>query len=428
MHVTIKESSPTKVILTISASANDLSKYKADTLKRLAKEASAPGFRAGKVPPAVAEKQLDPNYLQGQVLEAAVNGLYVSAIRDNQIRVVSQPKVEVNKFVPFTDLSFTAEVDVIPSIKLPDYKNVKVKKRKVEITEKDVKEILDRIQQQGATYKDVTRPAKDGDRVTIDFTGKDNKGEPIANAQGKDYPLVLGSKSFIAGFEEQVTGLKKGAKKTFTLTFPKDYFAKAMAGKKVTFDIEIKKVEEGKLEKINDEFAKKISPTFKNLDELKADIRKQLNIERDHQANRQFEEDVVKAVAAKTKFALPEGLLEQQIDLLDKEFRQNLSKQGQILEDYLKNAGKTEDEYKQNELKPLAEERLKIGLILAEIAKAEAIKVSDEELQIRIKLLKGQHKDAQMQAELDKPENQQDIASRMVTEKTIAKLVSYARQ
>jgi trigger factor len=427
MQTSIKELSATKIVITVTATADDLIKHQTAVVKRLAKDVKVPGFRAGKVPLSVAEKNLDANLVQGNVLEEAINGLYFEALSEAKIRVVSQPKITVTKYVPYTDLVFTAGVDVIPKIKLPDYKNIKAKKPEVKITDADVAEILERIKHQAATYTEVERPAKDGDRVSVDFAGKDAKGQPVANADGKDYPLVLGSKSFIAGFEEQVTGLKKGATKSFTLTFPKDYFAKVLAGQKVTFDITVKKVEEAKVEELNDAFVAKIGP-FKTVGDLKADIRQQLTMEREHQANRLFEEQVVKAVAAKVKVDLPEGLMAQQLELVDQEFRQNLSRRGQTFEDYLKNPGKTEEEYRNQELKPVAEERLKIGLVLAEIAKAEDITVSPDELEIRIKLLKGQYKDAQMQAELDKPDNQQDIASRMVTEKTVAKLVSYAKE
>ncbi len=426
MQTTIKESSDTTAVLTVTANAEDLAKYKSLVVKRLAKDVKVPGFRTGKVPQAVAEKNLDPNYVQSQVIEEAINRLYLNALNETKLRVISNPKIAVTKFVPYTDLVFTAEVDVVPKIKLPDYKNIKVKKEEVAITDADVEEVLGRIQQQQATFTEVTRAARDGDRAIIDFAGKDAKGEPIPNGSGKDYPLVLGSKSFIAGFEEQVVGLKKGAKKRFTLSFPKDYFAQVLAGQKVTFDIEVKKIEESKAEELNDALAAKIGP-FKTVGDLRADIRKQLNIEREHHANRAFEEAVIKAIADKVKIALPEGLLAEQTKMIDQEFRQNLSRQNQTFEDYLKSTGKTEDEYKEQELKPLAQERLKAGLVLAEIAKAEDITVTPEELQIRVQLIKNQYKDEKVHEELDKPENQQDIASRMVTEKTITKLVGYAQ-
>jgi trigger factor len=427
MKVVTKNTSDTVAVMTITAVADDLQKYKALVTARLSKDVKVPGFRTGKVPTALVEKHLDANRLQGEVLEETINHLYLGAINESKVRVVSQPKITVTKYVPYADLVFTAEVDIIGKVKLPDYKNISVKKAEIKITDENIKEVLERIRNQAAIYTEVDSPAKDGNRATIDFAGQDDKSQPIPNATGKDYPLVLGSKSFIAGFEEEVVGLKKGDTKTFTLTFPKDYYVKLLAGKKVTFSIELKKVEEVKLEELNDAFAAKVGP-FKTIGGLKADIRKQLNIERGYQAERAFEEQVIKTISDKATISLPDGLLEEQMKLLDEEFRQNLSRRGQTFEDYLANNVITEDEYRAKELKPMAKERLKGGLVLAEIAAAEGITVTPEELKIRIQALKSQFKDEKMQAELDKPENQRDITSRMITEKTIAKLVGYVNK
>jgi trigger factor len=276
-----------------------------------------------------------------------------------------------------------------------------------------------------ATFSIAERASKTGDRVWIDFKGIDDKGKPVNGADGKDYPLSLGSNTFIPGFEDNIIGLKKDDTKTFTLDFPKDYQVKALQSKKVTFDITVKKVEDTKLEKIDDEFAKKAGP-FKDLSALKADIKKQIEAERTNQADREYEENIVKAIAAKTKFNLPETLINEQMDTLDKEFRQNLTYRGQTFQEYLDTKGIKEDEYREAELKPIALERLKAGIVLNEISDKEGIKVTPEEVDIRIQILKNQYKsDAKMQAELDKPDNKQEIAHRLITEKTILKLVDF---
>jgi trigger factor len=426
MNVTLTTISETTSKLTVLANEQDLSAIKQHVLKKLTPKVKVQGFREGKVPPAIAEKNLDPNYVQSEVLDDAVNHFYSDAVVEKRLRVVAQPKIELTKFVPYTELEFTAEVETIGAIKLPDYKKTSAKKEAVKVTAADVEEVLARLQAQGATYSVVDRAAKLGDRVTIDFAGSDKKG-PVANADGKEYPLVLGSKSFIPGFEEEVVGLKKGEEKKFDITFPADYGNKALQSKKVTFAITVHKVEEATEEPIDDEFASKVGP-FKNLGELKEDIKKQITAERETQAERAFEDAIIKELVKKSKIAIPAGLLAEQVEAVDNEFKQTLMYRGQTFQEYLDASGQTESQYREKELTPAAEERIKAGLILSEIAEAEGLTVTPEELEIRVQILKGQYaSDAQMQAELDKPENRRDVASRLLTEKTIAKIVSFTK-
>lgn len=427
MQVNLKSISDNVTKLTISADEKDLAVIKEHVIAKLAPKVKMPGFRAGKVPRELVEKQLDPNMLQSEVIDDAVNHFYADAVTEKSLRVVSRPSVELTKFVPYTELEFTAEVEVISKITLPDYKKSSAKKAAVKVSADDVKEVLSRLQTQAATYSEVDRAAKNGDRAWINFDGKDAKGEPVSGASGKDYPLALGSNTFIPGFEDNIVGLKKGEEKTFTIPFPKDYGVKALQGKKVTFTISVNKVEETKLEELNDAFAAKVGP-FKNVAELKADIEKQISVERERQAQQEFETALIKDLVAKAKVSLPASLVDEQIEAVDREFRQNLAYRGETMQEYLENSSQTEEQYREKELKPAAEERLKAGLILSEIAEVEQITVTPEELEIRMQVLKGQYTDATMQAELEKPEARRDIASRLLTEKTIAKVVGYAQK
>jgi trigger factor len=251
----------------------------------------------------------------------------------------------------------------------------------------------------------------------------DAKGEPVEGADGKDYPLLLGSKTFIPGFEENVVGMKAGDEKTFTLTFPKDYHSKKLANQKVTFTVNVTKVQEVVEPKVDDAFASTIGP-FKTVAELKADIKKQLQAERQNEADRQFENDLVGTLAEKTDVAIPKALVDEQIDKIEDQERQNLVYRGQTWEEHLKEENVTAEQHREQK-RPEAERGIRASLLLAEIADAEGLEVTPEELEIRMQLLKGQYPDAGMQAELDKPESRRDIASRMLTEKTVAKLVDY---
>jgi trigger factor len=232
---------------------------------------------------------------------------------------------------------------------------------------------------------------------------------------------MLGSNTFIPGFEDKVTGMKPGEEKTFTLTFPKDYGVSALQGKKVTFTVTLNKVQEVVKPKLDNDFAAKLGP-FKTVKEVKDSIKKELANEKQNQVDREFESEVVGEIAEKTKMSLPEMLIDEQVEALLQELKQNLAYRGQTYNEYLEQENKT-DEVLRKELRPRGEKRVKTGLVLAEIANEEKIDVTPEDIQIRLQLLKGQYKDEAAQAELAKPEVERQIASQMMTEKTIKKII-----
>ena len=244
MQVKKTEETPTKAKVSVVSTDKELLPIKNHVLSHFQGKVNVPGFRSGKVPPELLEKHVNPQSLQSEFLEEAAQQLYMSAINELGLRPVDRPEVKLTKFVPFTNLEFEAVVEVVGEITLPDYKKIKKAKTKAEITAKDVNEVIKSLQTRLSDKKDVNRAAKNGDQVWIDFEGTDAQTKkPIKGADGKDYPLVLGSNAFIPGFEPELVGLKGGEEKTFTLTFPKDYGVSAMAGKKVTFKVNVTKVQ-----------------------------------------------------------------------------------------------------------------------------------------------------------------------------------------
>lgn len=428
MHKETTHTDDTNVTLTISADAQELAVIKERVVKQFAKsQGNLPGFRKGKAPLALVEKQLDPALLQSEFLQEAVNELYIRAIEDEKLRTVAQPQVDVKKFVPFTTLEFTAKVEVIGTITLPDYKKITVAKKKASVTAKEVDDVIESLRTRSAERKAVKRAAKDGDEVTIDFTGVDTKTkEPIPGADGKEYPLTLGSNTFIPGFEPELVGLKAGDEKTFDIVFPKDYGTKALQSKRVTFTVKVHKVTELVLPKVDEAFIASIGP-FKTLTELKEDIKKHLTADKERAAEQAYENELVTKIAEKTKVVIPEVVVDDQIDRMEQEEKQNLMQRGQTWQEHLKEEGLTEEEHREKN-REQAELRVKAGLVLGEIADKENIEVTPEELEMQLQILKGQYQsDAQMQAELDKPENKRDIASRILTQKTLAKLKEYQK-
>jgi trigger factor len=425
MQVKKNSVSDTKATVTVHATDKELIPIKEHVLGHFQGRVKIPGFRSGKVPTELLEKHVDPQALQSEFIEEAVQQLYIAAINELKLRPVAQPEASLKKLVPYTELEFEATVEIIGDISLPDYTKIKKTKPKAEATDKDVAEVVASLQKRIAEKKDVSRAAKDGDQVWIDFKGVDAKGKDIKGADGKDYPLVIGSSTFIPGFEPELVGLSAGDEKTFTVTFPKDYGAKTLAGQKVTFTVNVIKIQEVAEPKADDAFAAKVGP-FKSLADLKKDIKRQLSEEKQHKADRDFESELIKHISDKSKVAIPEILINDQIERLLNDLRQNLVYRGQTFPEFLEAEGKTEEQYRKDVLAADAKERVKASLVLAEVSEREKLLVTPEELEIRLQVLKDQYKDPQMQAELAKPEARREIAARLLTEKTVDKLVGYA--
>jgi trigger factor len=423
MQVKVEKISETKYKLIVAIDEATLKLAKEHSITKLGQNVKVAGFRPGKAPSRLVEKAIDQQQLQTEFIDDALNHAYRQAVTESKIRPILPPTVSLTKFVPFSTLEFTADVEVLGKITVADYKKLKLARPTAKVEVDEVDKVIVNMQRQMAEKTEVKRPAKNDDEVWIDFEGVDAKKKPVKGADGKDYPLLLGSKTFIPGFEEKLVGSSAGDEKTFTLTFPSDYGIKAMQGKKVTFKVTVKTVKEVKLPEINDEFVKKVSPV-KTVKELKDDIKKELGVEKQKQVDNDFEAEVINTVTAKSKLDIPEGLLAEQADAILAELQRNITYRGLTMQEYLDDAGMTAEEQKAKEIMPEAERRLKAGLVLSEIAEKEGIVVADEELENRLQNLKAQYQnDAKMIAELEKPENRGDIAARLLTEKTIIFLV-----
>lgn len=424
MQVIKSVNSPTEITLRVSASSGDLAPIKAHVLGHLTKTVRVPGFRAGKAPLAMVEKHANQQALIDEFLEHAFNKLYGRALDEQKLRPVVQPKVELKKFVPYSELEFEVQVEMVGDIKLSDYKKIKLAKKESSVSAKDVSDVIKTLQQRSAERKEVDRAAKKDDEVVIDFAGRDSRNKPINGGEGKDYPLILGSNAFIPGFEDHLLDLKAGQEKEFSIAFPVDYGVGALRNKKVTFAVSIKKVNEVVEPEVNDEFASKVGP-FKTVDELRADIKKQLANERRMQAEREHENELVKKITDGSTVEIPASLVDQQIISMEEEEKRNLTYRGQTWAEHLKEEGVTEEEHRARN-RDEAEARVKAGLVLSEISEREKIEVTPEEVEIRLQIIKSQYQDPAMQEQLGNPDSRRDIAARLLTEKTIAKLVEYS--
>ena len=426
MKLNKKNKSETALEWKFTLSADELATAQKDALKVLSKNVKVKGFRPGKAPASAVKKEIDPNVLADKTVETAINNALIEALNSEKINPIDQPQIEIVKFVPESELEFTAKFDILPKIKLPNYKKLGVKPEIAKVSDEDLKNTLDRLQKGFAEEKTVKRAAKNGDKTLIDFTGIID-GKEFEGGKGTNYPLELGSGSFIPGFEEGIVGKKAGEEFDLELSFPKDYHAADFAGKKVTFKTKLNEVKEMVLPEINDEFAKKIGG-FDKLDDLKSDIKKNLIVQKEQQLDEKFKNELVTQLAKKIKVEIPEVLLHDQIHAMVHEMEHNLSHYGQTLENYLTSMNKSREQWEKEDVKPAAEDRIKAGLAIAELAKELEIKVSDEEIDAELAKLKMQYQNSkEALKELDSPIVRRDISNSIMTNKAVDKLVEFNR-
>lgn len=422
MKTKVKNISDVKVELTISLGVEELKAAEQVALTKLAKEVKIEGFRKGKAPLEMVAAQVDPNVLGQEVIENALSKAVAEAFLKEKIQAINRPEVDVKKFVPGTELEFTATSEIMPKVELGDYKNLKVKKEKVSVSQKEINETIDQILKNFAEKKEVKRAAKEGDEVVIDFLGKKD-GVAFDGGKAEKFPLELGSKSFIPGFEEGLIGKKAGDELSLDLKFPKDYHAKDLAGAKVVFEVKIHKVRENVLPEINEEFLSKLGE-FKTKEEFEKQIKEDLKTQKQAEADDKFKDELVKKLAEVSKVPVPEILLEDQKQSIEMDMQQNLMYSGLSLDDYLKRMGKTREEWLENDVKAVAESRVKSGLALAELSKVEKIQSSVDELDARIAQLKEQYGNSkEVVKQLSSDDVRRNLANQILTEKTIDLLV-----
>lgn len=423
MKSTVKYTSDTRVVVTISVGAEELEAAEQVALKKLSKTTKVNGFRQGHVPLEVLKKHADPNELTQETLENALSRAVAESFLDNSLQALERPEVEVKKFVPGENLEFTAEADVLPQVKLGDYKKLKATKKKIAVEKKDIDDVIERIQKSMAEKKSVTRAAKLGDEAVIDFIGKKD-GEAFPGGTGNDYPLELGSNTFIPGFEDALVGLKTGDKKDVELTFPEDYHAADLAGQKVVFETTVKSVSEKALPELNDEFAAKTGP-FTSMDELTADIERELLAQKEREANDEQKDDLVKQLVAKSKVSVPAVLRDDQVRSIEQDLMQNLMYQGLSIEQYWEQKGFADrDAWVKGEAEEAASDRIKAGLVLAELSKTLKVEATADELADHLNVYRQQYaNNPEMAKRFDEPEIQREVANRLITEKTVDELV-----
>ncbi|MEI6228699.1 MAG: trigger factor [Candidatus Saccharibacteria bacterium] len=423
MKISVKNISDTRVELTITLDAEALAIAEQVAVNKLARDVKVPGFRKGKTPASVAAKNINPITLQEETINNAISKSVAEAFMEKELRALDRPAVEIKKLVPGEMLEFTAEVDILPKVKLGNYKKLKVKTEKIVVTDAEIDEIVERMRKGFAEKKDVKRVAVMGDETVINFVGK-RDGVAFDGGTGNDYPLTLGSNQFIPGFEEGIVGHKAGETFDLELTFPADYGSAELKGTKVTFTTTIVSIKEVKLPELDDKLAAKAGP-FKTIVELRDDIKRELIAQKEREMTDKLKDDLVAQLIASSHVPVPEILVADQSKSIEQDFVSSLTYQGLSLEQYLENKGfESKEKWLETEVAAVAKKRVQAGLVLAELSKAEKIEATTDELDAHVNMYRQQYgKNPEALKQFEQPEVRQDIANRLLTEKTVDRLV-----
>lgn len=345
--------------------------------KKNVKKFNVPGFRKGKVPMNVVKKYYGVEVLLEDAVNFAIEGSYANVLKENNVRPVDFPKVEVVQAEEGKDLIYTAEVTVYPEVELGAYKGLNVEKKTYEVTEEEVAAKLKEMQEKNARVEVKEGAIENGNIAVIDFKGFID-GVAFEGGEGHDYSLEIGSGSFIDNFEEQLVGAKAGDKVEVNVTFPENYGKEELNGKPAKFEVEVKEVKAKELPVLDDEFAKEVSE-FETLEALKEDTTKKLEEANTARAEREYEEAILRAVVENAKMDIPAVMVEQEIDRMVQNLAQRLQYQGLTLEQYFQFTG-TDAEKMREYMKENAETKVKTELVLEALQKAEKMEVLDEEL------------------------------------------------
>ena len=376
--------------LTIEVPAEELEKAMQNAYLRAKNRITIPGFRKGKAP----RKMIEQMYGKGIFLEDAANALipeqYSKALEECDLEIVSQPEIDVTQIEPGKAFIFTAEVAVKPEVTLGEYKGLEVPKSETEVTDEEIETELKKEQEKNSrTITVEDRGAENGDIATIDFEGFVD-GTAFEGGKGTDYPLTLGSGSFIPGFEDQLVGAKAGDHVEVNVTFPEEYQSKDLAGKAAVFQCDVKKVETKELPELDDDFAQDVSE-FDTLAEYKEDIKKNLAERKEKEARTAKENAAVDKAIENAQMEIPDAMIETQISQMLDDFSRRMQAQGLTMEQYMQFTGLTADKMRE-EMKPQALKRIQTRLVLEKIAETENIQPSEEEVNEEISKMAEMYK------------------------------------
>ena len=342
-----------------------------------------PGFRKGKAPMAMVEKQYGPEIFYEDTFNEIVPEEYERELKENNIDAVSRPEIEIKQMGKGKDLIFTAVVQTKPDVKLGKYKGIQLKKIEYNVTDEDIEHELGHMADRNSRLVTVEdRAVENGDITVIDFEGFVD-GKAFEGGKAENHELTIGSNTFIPGFEDQIIGMKTGEEKDINVKFPEEYFSEELKGKDATFKVKLHEIKKKELPELNDDFAKDTSE-FDTLDELKKSIKEKLEEENSNKVKYETEDAAVKAVVDSAEVEIPSGMIDTEIDNMVRDIETRLSYQGMKLEQYLSMMGKSMEDFRK-EYEEQAKTSVKTRLVLEAIVKAENIEASEEDINTKLK-------------------------------------------
>ena len=378
------------VKLVIEATAEEFEAGLNTAYNKSKSKINVPGSRKGKAPRKIIEQLYGQEVFFEDAANAIIPDAYAKACIESELDIVSQPKISVTQLEKGKPFVFEAEVAVRPEVELGNYKGVEVSKVDTEATDADVEEEIKKVAEQNSrTITVEDRAVKDGDMTVIDFEGFID-GEAFEGGKGENYPLTIGSHSFIDNFEDQIIGMNIGDEKEINVTFPEDYHAEELKGKPATFKVSVKEIKEKQLPDIDDDFAQDVSD-FDTLDEYKADLKKKIAERKEAEAKKQKETEAIEKIVADSKMDIPQAMIDTQVTRMAEDFAQRLQQQGLSLEMYFKYTGLTAEKIL-DDMKPEAVKRIQNSLVIEAVAKAENIQVSDDEFNAELSKMAEMYK------------------------------------
>ena len=363
--------------LTIEVPANDLEKALQSAYMKQKNKIAMPGFRKGKVPRQMIEKMYGPEVFYDEAANRMISEAYAKAYDESELEIASQPTIDIVQLEKGKPFIFTAEVAVKPEVKLGEYKGLKVDKYSTRVTQKEVDEEIEKVREQHARIVEVTdRAVADKDDVTLDFEGFVDAFE---GGKGENYPLTIGSGSFIPGFEEQLIGAEIDKEVEVKVTFPEDYHSEDLKGKEAVFKCTVHAIRAKELPEVDDEFASDVSEKAETLDAYRAEVKAQIKERKENEGKAKKEDQAVEQAVANAEIDLPEPMVDLQAKQMADDFARRIMQQGLSVEQYFQFTGLSEEKMME-ELKPQAEKRIRTRLVLEAIVAAENIEVSDERL------------------------------------------------
>lgn len=424
MKVIKGEEKKSQVELLVELSVDEFKPYIEQGAKKISKEVKIDGFRSGKIPYDVLKQKIGEMSILEESARIAINKTLEEALlKVGEGRLIGQPKIEITKLAPENPVEYKIIVSLIPKITMGKYKELGIKETKIKIKEDDIKKTLEELKESKVQEMIADRAIQDKDKVLVDIKMFHDK-VPIEGGQAKSTGVIIGENHLVPGFDKELIGAKKGETKEFSLPYPKDHYMKNIAGKMVDFKVKVLEIYERVLPELNDEFAKSFG--FKNLEEIKANIKKGIESQKKQEQARIVEKEMIEKIIEKTKFGdIPEMLIQQESRSMLAELQQGITEQGGKYEDYLKSINKTETQLTLDML-PDAIKRVKASLLIREIAKIEKITVGPEEIAEHVKHMKTHYKDKpEILTRLDSPEYHNYVVNVQTSRKVINKLLKW---